>query len=435
MGVIRRLATRAQAPVFPVVGAGGRLRASELALLPGIRPVTTPRAASVLLIIGDLTPALVRPALTVHDQLPSPRATVWWPVGTDRGLLQAWPGLVTGEAGDAEGLRRIFAGLVEGRRASDPPLLLDIEPARWRGEGPYGQGGSGMTGGVPFGRPLPGRAPDPDGLELDQLPLHIGPLFPPFPPGLVLDVALQGDVVRQASVGDNPFRSWPGGPEPGPLDTGAFVEALTAPTGVAELELSRARHHLRWLADALRVHGLSALATRVARLAATLAPTDGPEVEALARRLRRSRSLASATAGVGAVDQPAADLPAGPVARAAGAGDDARSDDPAYRALGFEPVVHHGGDARARMHQRLGEAVQSLELAGRAGEAVRAPGPALEGPRGPLQPGRPTPSSALVALVPIALAGSEWGDAITTVVSFDLDMEEAALSEAAGVHS
>ena len=433
MGLIRGLAIRTEVPVFPVVGAGGRRRADELGLLPGIRPVTTPRAASILLVVGDLTRALVRPALTVHDQLPSPRATVWWPAGTDRELMQAWPGLVVGDAGDAEGLRRVFAELVAGTRASDPPLLLDIEPARWRGVGPYGQGGTGMTGGVPFGRPLPGRAPDPDGLELDQLPLHIGPLFPLFPPGLVLDVALQGDVVRQATVGENPFRSWPGDPAPAPVDTVVFVEALTAPTAVAELELARARHHLRWLAGALRVQGLWALATRVARLAATLAPADAAEVETLVRRVRRSRSLASATAGIGAVDQPGADLPAGPVARAGGIGDDARTDDPAYRALGFEPVVHDGGDARARMHQRLGEAVQALELAGRAGEALRAPGPALEGPRGPLGTGRRMPASALIELVPAALTGVEWGDAVTTVVSLDLDMEEAALSEAVEV--
>ncbi len=286
-----------------------------------------------------------------------------------------------------------------------------------------------MTGGVPFGRPLPARAPDPDGLELDQLPLHVGPLFPPLPPGLVLDVALQGDVVRRATVGDNPFRVWSGDPAPGPLDTAVFVDALRSPTPVADLEVARARHHLRWSASALRVHGLGALATRVAATATSLGPTDGPRVQALARRLRRSRSLASATSGVGLVSGAAPTLPTGPVGRASGRGDDARSDDPAYQALGFEPLVHTEGDARARMHQRLAEAVQALELAERAGDAERAPGPPVETPRGTLRAGAPMPSSALLELVPTLLAGQEWGDAITTVVSLDLDVEEAAVTQ------
>ena len=433
MGLIHRLASGADVPVFPVIGAGGRALAADAGPLPGVRLVDTPRAASVLLVVGDLTRALIRPALSVHDQLPSPRATVWWPADVGGDLADLWPGLVVGHPGDAEGLRRLFADLVTGGRASDPPLLLDIDPAPWRGVGPYGHGGTGMTGGVPFGRPLPGRAPDPDGLELDQLRLHVGPLFPGLPPGLILDVELQGDVVRRATVGDNPFRAWPGDPAPGPLDTAAFVDALAAPTSVAALETARARHHLRWLSSALRLHGLRAQALRVATMARTLGPADRGAVEALARRVGRSRSLASATTGIGVLGGAPAQLPPGPVARAAGAAGDARGDDPAYQALGFEPVVGHGADARARLRQRLAEAVQALELAARAGNAVRAPGPALEGPRGPVRPGAAMPSSALLQLVPGALAGQEWGDAMATVASLDLDVEEAAVVHLAGV--
>ncbi len=436
MGLIGRLASGADVPVYVVVGSGGRAPAAEVSVLPGVRLVDSPRSASILLVVGQLTRELIRPASTVHDQMASPRSTVWWP-GDSSGevgdLGAVWPGLVHGRPGDAEGLRRIFAELVTGARPSDPPLLADVDPAPWRGLGPYGQGGTGMTGGVPFGRPLPGRAPDPDGLELDQLPLHIGPFFPLFPPGLVLDVALQGDVVRSTTVGDNPFLGSAGDPPPGPLDTAAFVDALATPTKVGDLELARARHHVHWLAGALRLHGLGALALRVARLAAALGPGDRSEVEALARRLARSRSLASATAGIGVLPVPDEDLPPGPVARAAGGHADARSDDPAYQAVGFEPVVGGSGDARARMRQRLAEAVQSLDLAERAGDALRLPGPAVEGPRGPLRPGSGLPSSALLDLLPAALAGQEWGDAMTAVVSLDLDVEEAAVGQLAGV--
>ncbi|MDP8938410.1 MAG: hypothetical protein M3O23_11900, partial [Actinomycetota bacterium] len=121
----------------------------------------------------------------------------------------------------------------------------------------------------------------------------------------------------------------------------------------------------------------------------------------------------------------------GPVARAAGLTVDARLDDPAYQDLGFSPVIHRAGDARARLRQRLDEAVQALELAGRAGSRLRRPGPALEGPRGPLRTGEPLPSTALLGLLPRLLAGQEWGDAITTVASLDLDVEEAAVGQRA----
>ena len=429
-GWLRALAARAEVPVFPVVGAGGRRAAEELWLLPGVRVVDHPRAAALLVVVGRLTRALLHPALTVHDQLPAPRATVWWPVGGGGGeLVSALPGVVTGRHGDGEELRAVFADLLAGRRQSSPPALPDIEPAKWRGVGPYGHGGAGMTGGVPYGRPLPARAPDPDGLELDQLPLPVGPLLPTLPPGLVLHVQLQGDVVRQASLGDNPFRAWPGDPAPGPLDTASFVDAQTAPVALATLEVERARHHLCWLAHTLDLHDLRARAQRVRSLARSVSPGDHAAVVALARSLGRSRTLASATAGRGVVGHVGDGSSGGPVARAGGTPVDGRADDPAYHGLGFEPVVHAGGDAWARLRQRAAEAAQALELAQRAGARIRPPGPPLEGPRGLLAPDRPLPSSALAGLLPDLLAGEEWGDAMTTVASLDLDMEEAASSQ------
>ena len=86
------------------------------------------------------------------------------------------------------------------------------------------------------------------------------------------------------------------------------------------------------------------------------------------RLLRRTQVLGWATRGVGLI--PANHLEGtatGPVARASGVGQDERATDPAYVGLGFEPIVHDGGDARARIAQRLAEACQALQLAGRAG--------------------------------------------------------------------
>lgn len=440
---LARRAAAADVRVFPVVGAGGRAAADEVALLPGVRVVDSPRAANLLLIVGRVTPALRRPLLAVHDQLPAPRATVWWPVdgeADDEALHSALPALVVAPVGDGSGLRSVFTDLLSGARRSAPPALPDEEPAEWRGVGPYGQGGTGMTGGVPYGRPLAGRAPDPDGLELDQLPLHVGPVFPPFPPGLVLHIQLQGDVIREVTVGENPFLGSLHAPVPGRLDTAVFLEALSVPQFVATLEVARARHHLRWAARALRLHGLEGDALRLLALARSLAPEPGPAVAAiaqsvgqehraavddLARRLRRHRTLSWATRRVGVVVPE--QVSAGPVARASGMAVDARLEDPAYEGIDLSPIVEEGGDARARLWQRLAEAAQALDLAERAGSRLRQPGPPLEGPRGPLASGEPLPSVALVGLLPGLLVGQEWGDAMTTVASLDLDVEEAAV--------
>ena len=125
----------------------------------------------------------------------------------------------------------------------------------------------------------------------------------------------------------------------------------------------------------------------------------------------------------------------GPVARAAGVPEDARSDDPAYRALDFAPIVQSDaaglGDARARWRQRIAETVQSLELAGRAGDRCTggAGGSAIERPRGPISASASaeTPTGVLLSVLPVLLAGLEWGDAVTTIVSLDLDLRESAV--------
>jgi hypothetical protein len=244
------------------------------------------------------------------------------------------------------------------------------------------------------------RAPDHDRLELDFLPVLIGPCFPPFPPGLVLELRVQGDVVQEARISENPFVSPPDGDDP-------FRRALREPVLIAEMERTRARRHLRWAAAALRFHGLRALGERVLRLAVATG-LSAAEARAQIGSLERTRVLEWATAGVGVV--PAERLGGrglGPTARAAGLVEDARTEDPAYRALGFEPVVQRAGDARARWRQRLEEAVQALELAERSG-GHRAGGIGMvESPHGRLAVGSAS-TTALLELLPDLLVGQEW---------------------------
>ncbi|MHB1131569.1 MAG: NADH-quinone oxidoreductase subunit D-related protein, partial [Chloroflexota bacterium] len=313
--------------------------------------------------------------------------------------------------------------LLAGRRASEPPILPDLDQAPWRGVGPYGQGGTGMTGGVPYGRPMAGLAPDRDGLRLDVLPLRVGPFFPRFPTGLVLAATLAGDVIVEAAAEESPFSLLGGSAGP---NLAPFVRALAEPVAVRELELARARSHLRWLVDALVAQGLPALAHRTLRLAQQVGPGDGPAVRDLARVLGWTQVLRWPTRGVGRLAPEDAALAGGPVARASGFADDARLADPAYRALGFQPVVFPEGDAAARWRQRLAEAARSLDLAARAGGRHTTPGEWVESPRGRL--GRSgTPTTRLLPLLPGLLRGLEWGDAVATLVSLDLDLEEAGL--------
>jgi len=451
MGVkaaLARLAAGAPARCFAVVGAEADEIAPWLRLDPELAIVDSPRAADVLLVLGRLDDEMLRAAAGVHDAMPPPRGVLsWsprgerpvsWPPGGERPV--SWPFTddvrVDDPAQIPAACRRLRDELLSGRRASSPDTLPDIDPAPWRGAGPFGQGGAGMTGGVPYGRPLAGRAADRDGLKLDQILVRVGPFLPPFPSRLVLDVKIQGDVIQEVSI------PTPAAVAPDLMSAGAhsltgeralFNAALTQPVPVADIEVARARHHLVWLAEALRVSGLEAYGRRVLKLARTMRPEAAEPVDDLSRWLRRNMSLRWGTRGVGMVSASrAAALPGGPVARAAGDGRDARSLDPAYGRLGFTPVVLEVGDALARWRVRIDEAQQALALAQRAGQSLTTPIGLVEGPCGPIGGDRST-SAALVTMLPELLVGMEWGDAVTTVVSLDIDMAEAALPHDAAV--
>lgn len=423
--ILFRLTRAAPVPVFPIVGWGGRTSAQDLHLSARVRVHDSPRPAQVLLVFGQLPYPLLRPALRVHDQMSHPRLTVCQrQEGTRDHPSRLFPASVSvGPNEDlVDAVCAHHADLLSGARASESPIQPDVPPRPWRGVGPHGQGGEGMAGGQPYGRPLPERAPARDGLELDELLLRIGPFFPPLPPGLMLDLRVQGDVIQEARVLENPFAAG------GAVSEDAFDRALAGaePVRLAELEILRARQHLRWLAQALRLQGLDALASRTLRLALAATPEHLPHVQRLVNWLQRSRTVSAALRGVGHLSASSLDERAGPVSRASGIDVDARSEDPEYRSLGFEPIVQSEGDAWARWRQRMSEAVQALELAGRAGDRTVASRGQVEGPRGTLTAQSMEASGPLLRGLSDWLPGLEWGDAMATIVSLDLDLEEMA---------
>ncbi len=203
---ITRLATGAQVPVFIAMGEDAPAAALTLSRRPGLSVVDTPRAASILLVAGHMPDALIPYLHRLHDQLPHPRATLLWKCSPLPSLPDAIAVATDDDIGRA--VADVFADILVEDRASEPDILPDEPPAEWRGVGPHGQGGKGMMGGTPYGRPMAMTDDDiRDGLALDSYTADFGPFLPFFPPGLVLTLTLQGDVIQKVVVTHPPFDS------------------------------------------------------------------------------------------------------------------------------------------------------------------------------------------------------------------------------------
>lgn len=185
------LASRAPAPVFAAIGPGWQAGVEQLLARTGLRRALTPRDAGILLVAGDMPGNTVEALNRVHDQLPRPRATLRWTLSHE-----------TMDAITA----RIGASWRDLGAIDEQDILPDQPPNKWKGVGPHGQGGKGMMGGTPYGRPMVMTGEDiRDGLQLDRYTARIGPFAPMLPPGLVLEVTLQGDVIVAATVQHQPF--------------------------------------------------------------------------------------------------------------------------------------------------------------------------------------------------------------------------------------
>ncbi len=236
-----------------------------------VRLVDTPRHATVLLVAGTILEAHRESLDRVHDQLPHPRTVVTWEE-TDPAH----------DAVDAVARTIVQRGemLLADRRTSSPTRLADEERHEWRGVGPFGQGGEGMMGGTPYGRPMAMTADDRDGLALDQLQIRLGPFAGQLPGGLVAAVKLQGEVIQAIE-----------------FDGGAEA-ALTS----VDRDMTVPRR-LQWLSHALHVQGLDPFAARAGRLACRSAHSGGDanlenDFRSLRRRLRWT-GLRLALQGVG----------------------------------------------------------------------------------------------------------------------------------------
>ncbi|HSJ46323.1 MAG TPA: hypothetical protein VK923_16730 [Euzebyales bacterium] len=272
--------------VAVAAGADAWEPVQDLRGVPGVRLAASPRHATVLLIAGTVSDADREALHRVHDQLPRPRAVVAWRPAEAAAEVPAQT--VAGDvAALVDALHEAQAAVLATPERGADDLLPDTEPNEWRGVGPFGQGGEGMMGGAPYGRPMAMTGDDRDGLALDQLNLTLGPFLDPLPGGCRLKVTLQGDVLREVEL----------------TIAAAHNSRFPQPD---RRDLRTARHLLRRTAHGLHVAGLDALAARTAALAGRVADTADRtalvrDARRLERRIRRS-GLLWTHRGVGAMD-------------------------------------------------------------------------------------------------------------------------------------
>ncbi|MEZ5099009.1 MAG: hypothetical protein R3C15_04260 [Thermoleophilia bacterium] len=183
------------------------------------------------------------------------------------------------------------------------------------GDGDH-EGGMEMPGGLP----MADRAEDRDGLRLDRLHVALGPVLCAWPAGLVVRVALQGDVVQCVSVETVVAEEG----EELPFWNEPWLRAAAGePVTRGEAARRRASAHLDSLGRLLAVAGwhdaaVDARRLRDQALGGAAAGRLVPRGERLARRLRRSRALRWLTDGLGVLDEAAAATAgvSGPAARA-----------------------------------------------------------------------------------------------------------------------
>ncbi|NMT62097.1 Ni Fe-hydrogenase III large subunit [Marinobacter orientalis] len=298
-----------------------------------------------------------------------------------------------------------------------------------------------------------------DGLQMDWLEVPFGPVFPGLPGGLKLTLTLDGDGVTEGQAMSLVGMSTAGEDEgmDMDMDVETFLEHLstamplapvsyrllaclaiervagleddpaTAGPRAAALERERIASHLGWLAQLGRQLGFAWLTERASTLQLEIQSASRerltelePALRALAARLGRTPLLESRLRGIGMLPPDSTEL-RGPIVRAA----------------------DEGGDAWARLWQRLSEISASLDLIKEAEEPrlpalrnighVSGTGEAtVDTPRGEarlslkLERGQvksyrlDTACSHHIGLVAGLVEGRELGDALVAVGSLDL---------------
>lgn len=368
-------------------GTAVRLAVEREVRVRGWPTAVSPADTDILVVCGPVSDGFAPLVDEVWRAVPAPRVLVGVDAPTD-----TVPALAAARRGLADAdLQR-----VEAARTTERQQRGDPSPGRGDDPGPGHEHGGGE---LVSGLPMAGRAPDRDGLRLDELHRRLGPVLADWPAGLVVDVVVHGDVIHSASAHAMPPVGWQGSFWTEPWRRAAAGEPVT----VGQAARWRAAAHLDSLGRFLGVAGWADAAVAARRLRDDLlAGTPGERLwrraERVVRRVSRSRTLRWSTRGLGVLTS---------------------ADAAATGTSGMALSV--GEDVTARYQRWLAEMSEDMR---RLGE--RAPLPAgADGPRGRLTGGPPS-SAALVAALPGLLAGVEFAGARLIVASVDPDIDELA---------
>nr|CTQ89696.1 hypothetical protein [Kibdelosporangium sp. MJ126-NF4] len=251
MGVTAWLMRHMAVRPFLVSTPGGtetRLAAEREFRKRGWRPAVNPVEANLLVVAGGPVDVDV-----VWRQMPLPRARA---AVVDADEVTAALDAAMAELRDPE--RQRDAGAPDGANGHES----------------HGHESHGMA--MPGGIAMADRAEDRDGLTLDVLHVHLGPVLADWPPGLVVEAVMQGDVLQEVTV---EVRGTPGG----------YWTAERVPA-----------RRLDSAARLLSVAGWESAAEQATRLRDKVLAGEGDaEVGRWARTVRRSRALRWSLRGVG----------------------------------------------------------------------------------------------------------------------------------------
>lgn len=285
--------------VTAVGGTGPRLAIEAEVARRGWPVALSPADADVLVVAGTPGPQLSPVLDRIWTQVPAPRTLVRIEAASAAGTqLDTAMALLADGTRQRAGARRVPESIAGPAHPSGGPE----DSAGHADSGGHGErmdsgargghGGHGAHAGhggmeTPGGLAMADLGPDRDGLTLDQLHVPLGPALPYWPAGLVLRLVMQGDVVREldAEVLDAEVLDAVPGASFWDHDERAAAREFDA--------LGRFLAVAGWADTAARAHRL-----RDELLGDTPVETVVDDAAALARRVRRSRTLRRLVRGI-----------------------------------------------------------------------------------------------------------------------------------------
>lgn len=187
-----------------------RLAVEKELRVRGWAAALSPADADMLVLCGTGGPDFEEAAARVWAQLPAPRTRA---AITDSSMVAVALDRARAELNDPTALSPSARGTDDDGHQGHNMTGKDMNGHQGHDMGhDHNHSSMDMDGGnqghdmedmdmeLPGGLEMAGRAPDRDGLKLDQLQLVLGPILPFWPAGLVLRLLLQGDVAQSAEV-------------------------------------------------------------------------------------------------------------------------------------------------------------------------------------------------------------------------------------------